>query len=224
MSSSAIHTTLQQLTGRELDLYFHTNRVTYLAVYERPRLTVRLHQQFLSAPEPVLFSLAHFIQGRRGDETIPLKKFVYESILSATTCIAPAPQQATLHAGVKYNLHDLYSKLNQKYFGNQLAIQVTWFGNKKRKLPTRSMQIGLFDDFSQTAKVHSLLDSSLVPKYVVEYVLFHEMIHAVCPTEVDSKGHVRVHTAAFKKKEKEYPHHLKAENWLKENLHRLFSP
>lgn len=214
---------LQNLTGKSIDLKFHSNRTTYLSVYENEGFTLRLHQQFLAAPEPVIYSLAQFIQGARGKETIPLKRFVYETIMWTNRCLDTGKRRQRIHKGEWYDLLQLYNTLNKKYFDNRLSLTVTWFGSKKRKAPTRSMQIGLFDDTTQTAQVHSILDHQLVPKYVVEYVLFHEMVHALCPAEISDQGRVIVHTETFRIKEEQYPLHEKAEGWLKNNLGKLFT-
>lgn len=70
-------------------------------------------------------------------------------------------------------------------------------------------------------RVHPLLDAPFVPQWFMEYVLYHEMLHAVVPDEWDANGRRCVHTEAFREKEKRFPLYRRARKWEAENLGRF---
>jgi hypothetical protein len=60
----------------------------------------------------------------------------------------------------------------------------------------------------------SLNHAPSIPGYVVEYVMFHEMLHVKHQSRVrDSR--IIVHTHEFKMEERSFPHYQEAKLWLK---------
>jgi hypothetical protein len=70
-------------------------------------------------------------------------------------------------------------------------------------------------------RIHPLLDQPFVPRWFLEYVLYHEMLHSVVPDEVDSAGRRRIHTAKFYRRERAFPRYRRARRWESENLARF---
>jgi hypothetical protein len=64
------------------------------------------------------------------------------------------------------------------------------------------------------------LDSAAVPKFVVEYVLFHEMLHIAHPAK-HKNGRRYHHTPAFRRDERRFAHFHAAEKWIDENVWKL---
>ena len=69
--------------------------------------------------------------------------------------------------------------------------------------------------------IHPLLDQPFVPKWLLEYVHYHEKLHSVVPEETDSAGRRRVHTEEFNRREKTFPRYRRARQWEAENLARF---
>jgi hypothetical protein len=69
-------------------------------------------------------------------------------------------------------------------------------------------------------RIHPLLDQPFVPRWFLEYVLYHEMLHSVVPEEVDSTGRRRIHTQEFYRRERAFPRYHRARRWETENLAR----
>ena len=64
--------------------------------------------------------------------------------------------------------------------------------------------LGHYDPAHRTIIISRLLDSSLVPRYLVEYLVFHEMLHMCYP--VERRAHRRVlHSRAFREAERKFP-------------------
>jgi hypothetical protein len=57
------------------------------------------------------------------------------------------------------------------------------------------------------------LDRKQVPAYLVEYIMYHEMLHMVIPSETKN-GKRYIHTPQFQKKEREFAYYEEAKRWL----------
>jgi len=110
--------------------------------------------------------------------------------------------------GSCFNLKEVFDDLNHRYFGGELvSIRIGWSPNRSRTM------LGHFDSSHRTITVTRWLDARRVPRYVVEYLVFHEMLHARLP--VEHRNHRRViHSKAFREAERAFPHFSRAILWL----------
>jgi predicted metal-dependent hydrolase len=74
--------------------------------------------------------------------------------------------------------------------------------------------LGHYDPAHHAIVLSRALDRSKVPAYVVEYVLYHEMLHLKHPVEYRSERRC-VHSAAFKAEERRFPEFERANRFLK---------
>lgn len=121
----------------------------------------------------------------------------------------------TTDKGEAYNLTQIFRDLNKRYFRGRLPKPVlTWSTRKTYRI------LGHHDSTHQTIVVSRSLDSLDVPKYVVEYIVFHEMLHIKHPT-VHHNGRRYNHTPAFRADEEQFEHFHTAERWIERNVRRL---
>ncbi|MEO8648884.1 MAG: SprT-like domain-containing protein [Acidobacteriota bacterium] len=121
----------------------------------------------------------------------------------------------TTAAGDVYNLDRIFDRLNKKYFRGRLPRPVlTWSSRKTFRI------LGHHDATHQTVVVSKSLDSANVPRYVVEYVVFHEMLHVFHPTQ-HVNGRRYNHTPAFRHDEQKFLHFEEAELWIEKNVRKL---
>ncbi len=111
--------------------------------------------------------------------------------------------------GKCYDLEKLFAGLNRNYFGGKLLPpRLGWSLVRARTV------LGHYDSAHRTITVSRWLDSPSVPRYVVEYLVFHEMLHMRFPTE--RKGTCRIlHSPAFRVAEKQFPQFRQARRYLK---------
>ncbi|MGZ3733036.1 MAG: hypothetical protein ACXU9U_04800, partial [Parachlamydiaceae bacterium] len=64
-----------------------------------------------------------------------------------------------------------------------------------------------------------IMDSPSFPEYVVSFVIYHEMLHHVCPPYIDENGIQRIHNEDFKYYEMQFKEFKRAKNWVEK--HRL---
>ncbi|MDQ3179356.1 MAG: SprT-like domain-containing protein [Acidobacteriota bacterium] len=121
----------------------------------------------------------------------------------------------TTAKGEVYDLDEIFNHLNQMYFDNKIAKPtLTWSARKTYRI------LGHHDSTHETIAVSCSLDNKKTPKYVVEFVVFHEMLHIFHPTTYRN-GRGYNHTPQFRRDEKQFLHFDKAENWIGRNVKNL---
>lgn len=112
-------------------------------------------------------------------------------------------------AGSCYNLEEIFQKLNRRFFRGELSPpRLGWSRKRSRTV------LGHYDAAHRTITISRWLDSPSVPRYLVEYLVFHEMLHIEFP--VGRRNHRRVvHSAEFRKAEKKFPKYDLARRRLK---------
>ncbi|HJY85225.1 MAG TPA: hypothetical protein VKE24_00170, partial [Candidatus Acidoferrales bacterium] len=110
--------------------------------------------------------------------------------------------------GKVHDLTRLFGKLNRRYFAGRLARpQLGWSVRGWRT------QLGCFDPVLDRIVINSQLDRARVPGLVIEYVLFHEMLHVKYPMRVASCG-FELHAAEFRREEKQFHGYERARRFL----------
>ena len=111
--------------------------------------------------------------------------------------------------GRHFDLEEIFAGLNQKFFRGELpAARLGWSRKRSRRI------LGHYDDAHQTITITRWFDAPSVSRDLVEYVVFHEMLHIRFPTE--RRGHRRVvHSPEFRNAEKRFPKYETAIRQLK---------
>ncbi len=121
----------------------------------------------------------------------------------------------TTHAGEHFDLIEIFDRLNSTYFGGRMPRPtLTWSAKKTYRM------LGQHDATHETIVVSRSLDAHETPDYVVDYIVFHEMLHIHHPT-VHHNGRRYNHTAAFRADEEKFEHFDAAERWIEQNVRRL---
>lgn len=193
-----------------------------LSVKWEPDCTkVSLHRMFLQAPQNVMQALACYIRDEQQTIAPAVKAFIEDKL--KTLDYSHQIDLSTLqHQGHVYNVRELFDELNAEYFKNKLKLNITWFGKANQRNKTR-ITFGLYHDPLRLIKVSRLMDSPSFPNYVISYVIYHEMLHHVCPPYVDKNGVNRVHNKEFKELESQFHYYDLAQDWIKERQASLFA-
>ncbi|MGI8408404.1 MAG: SprT-like domain-containing protein [Pyrinomonadaceae bacterium] len=119
------------------------------------------------------------------------------------------------HKGVVYDLRKIFERLNRDYFRGSIPVPVlSWSARKTYRI------LGHHDSTHETIIISRSLDAYDVPKYVVEYVVFHEMLHIHHPTQ-HRDGRRYNHTPQFRKDERKFAYFEEAERWIERNVRKL---
>lgn len=210
---------LQSRCSENLKLLITDNHSTMVNVRWKPECTtVSLHRMFLDAPTPVMEALASSIAKKQKVVSPKVKAFIQAGLqtLNYSDRIAELD-----HQGEVYNLKEIYDEINQQYFDESVDLKITWFGKPRQRHRSR-VTFGLYHDPLRLIKVHRLMDSPKFPEYVLSFIIYHEMLHHVCPAYVDEQGVHRIHHPEFKKREKQFKGFAQATAWIKANKASFF--
>jgi predicted metal-dependent hydrolase len=213
---------LEHRIGTKLQLKINDNRSTMLSVKWEPDCTkVSMHRMFLEAPNNIMQALTCYLKGEQKTLAPSIKAYI-EVNLQKLDYSHELDLNKLQTAGKVHDLKAIYDAINKEYFENSLKMHITWFGKTNHRNRSR-ITFGLYYDPLKLIKINRLLDQQHFPEYVVAYVIYHEMLHFVCPTYVDEKGQKHIHSKAFKNLEKKFKHFELAEQWLKKHHNELFS-
>jgi hypothetical protein len=230
---------LNRLTGGRLSALILTdNRRTILSVKpgrpgDRTQLALRIHRSFLGAPPEVLEAVATFLSTQKGSDSSREALAVIRRHFGANRPERKARRAVLRPEGETCDLRTITDDLNQRYFGGRLRVDVTWGrssmgeahqcrgrrgrGGRGGQARTSSLQLGSYSYEDRLIRLHRVLDQPGIPRYVIEAVVFHELLHADMPPLVRN-GRRYFHTPEFREREREYRHLDKADRWIQEHL------
>jgi signal recognition particle subunit SEC65 len=110
--------------------------------------------------------------------------------------------------GRHHDLASLFERLNLQYFAGELRRpHIGWSTRSWRR------QFGCYDPGPNQIVLNRRMDRPGVPQFVVEYVLFHEMLHVKHPTRRSGCSLVS-HSREFRAEEKRFAHFTIARKFL----------
>jgi predicted metal-dependent hydrolase len=182
------------------------------------KLLVRLSDLLQGAPEGVLRAIAHILLAKMYRKPIAAAHATrYRRYVSSHEIVNKANQVRQLRGWKKlqsprghvYHLEEVFEDLNQRFFYGLMARPLlTWSLARARN------NLGHYDPAHNTIVISRIFDHPLVPRYAVEYILYHEMLHLKHPVKL--RGSRRcVHSAEFQAEENLFPHLEEAKKFLK---------
>ncbi len=109
-----------------------------------------------------------------------------------------------------YDLDELFDDLNAQFFGGLLAKpQLSWSPGKSRNT------LGHFDPAHNAIIISRVFDHPKIPRFLVEYIVYHEMLHLKFPVEYN-RSRRRVHTKDFQRNERAFPRYTEAVELIKQ--------
>ncbi len=184
------------------------------------KVFVRLAEICQNAPLNVQRALAFILTAKLFRKKVsPLANEIYREFIKKQEIQAKAKENKRTRGrkilsgarGETYDLEEIFTKINREYFQNQIPpTTLTWSARKTFRI------LGHHDATHETIVVSKSLDDKIVPKFVVEFVVFHEMLHIFHPTEQRDGRHYN-HTPQFRRNEKKFVFYTEAERWIEEN-------
>jgi hypothetical protein len=201
---------LQILSSRPFELVWHENRKVYISMRRKGGLwQLRLHRLFHDAPTPVLEAILEFVfRGNPSARTI-IRQMAHLHFSKVKQEPTPLESQGNV-----YDLQEIFNRLN--VFGLS-DVTIGW-GKGARFSRFRSMTFGVFDPVCRQIRMNPLLDDAQVPLYFIEFIVYHELLHALIPTKMGQSGRCSIHSAEFKAKERQFPRFAEAKVWEKGSL------
>ena len=179
---------------------------------------VRISDLLEGSPETVLEAIAHILLAKIYRKPIqPLHSTRYRRYVSSHDMAAKAHllrqvrgrKQIASARGLIYDLDDIFEDLNRKFFYGLLARpRMTWSRLRARN------SLAHFDPAHNAIVVSRVFDHTRVPRYAIEYIVYHEMLHLKHPVKL--RGSRRcVHGPEFQAEERLFPELEEAKQFLK---------
>ncbi len=210
---------LRRVLGQRILLAITDNRRTMISARPVPGgLEVGVHHMFLDADPFTQAALGRYL--RYGDAAANATIGGY--IEANQQRIRPASSNNKLHTrGQKHDLQAIFGRLNDTYFQGMVDAKVGWARATKRPAKSRnSIKLGTYCADRKLIRIHPALDRSWVPRYFVEYVVFHEMLHHMMPMPIRD-GRRELHTPEFRESEKRFRQYVRAIEWERLHISRL---
>ncbi|MBI3652909.1 MAG: M48 family peptidase [Acidobacteria bacterium] len=184
------------------------------------RIYARVSDILTDAPRDVLYALASILIAKlyrlkplKEQNQIYRQYILDQAVMDASDAsrrergykITSPPQ------GKIYDLNELFDELNSQYFADRIARPVlSWSPRNSRRV------LGHHDNIHDAIIISRALDSLKTPRYVVAFVLYHEMLHIKHPQRVVN-GRKISHDRNFRDDERRFQHFDTATKWLEQN-------
>jgi len=182
------------------------------------QILVSLSDLLEGAQESVIRAIAHILLAKLYKKPIDAaqdlryKRFVYSAAVTRQTELIRGARGSKRYFGPEgrfYHLEEVFDSLNVRFFGGMLGRpELTWSaGVAKRSL-------GHYDAAHNTIVVSRVFDRPSSPRYAIEYLLYHEMLHLKHPVKM--RGLRRcVHSREFKAEEALFPQLKEAQAFIR---------
>jgi predicted metal-dependent hydrolase len=182
------------------------------------KLFVRLSDLLEGAPDAVLQAIAHILLAKmyrkpieRAHATRYRRHICGQDISKKAHLVRQIRGRKRIESaqGQYYNLENVFDDLNTQFFHGLLARpQITWSRDHAR------YRLGHYDPAHNAIVVSRAFDHPRVPRFAVEYIVYHEMLHLKHPVKL--RGSRRcVHSSEFQAEEKLFPQLEPAKAFLK---------
>jgi hypothetical protein len=182
------------------------------------QIKVSLSDLLEGAPESVIRAIAHILLAKLYKKPIDAthnlryKRFASSAAVTRQTEIIRHARGTKRYFGPEgryYHLEEVFDSLNVRFFGGMLGRpELTWSENHAKR------SLGHYDAAHNTIVVSRVFDRPSSPRYAIEYLLYHEMLHLKHPVKM--RGTRRcVHSAEFKAEERRFPQLAEAMAFIK---------
>jgi len=182
------------------------------------RLLVRLSDLLEGSPEAVLRAIAHILLAKmyrqpvdRGYAARYRRYVASHDIVRKAHLVRQIRGRKQLRSarGYFYDLDAIFEALNTRFFHGLMARpRMSWSQRKTRRI------LGHYDPAHNAIVISRVFDHPAVPRYVLDYIVYHEMLHLKHPVKL--RGSRRcVHSAEFQAEEKLFPRVADANAFLK---------
>jgi hypothetical protein len=194
-----------QVRGKAMTIRFFNISHLYRSVPRNGRLRLTINEAFIGAPVEVIRAIVHAGLGGRSPAHLQRLRSYADSKSFARLALVLSDVDHELSArGKHHNLSESFARVNQAYFGGQLSPpRLTW----SRTLTRR--KLGHYHPSTDTVMISQTVDSPSAPDYVVDFLMYHELLHRVLGIK-EVNGRRRIHTPKFRAEERRFKQYEQA--------------
>ena len=193
-----------------LTVHFRPISAIYKLRYPGGKPVLWLATPMIAFDDPAFAALGELIFQRKQDSRQrvldSMTGELYQSLRAELEALGGIVEQTQ---GAAHDLGLSFDRVNTQYFAGKMARpRLTW----NRTFTGR--KFGHYDWVLDTVMVSRTLDSPRVPEFVVDFLVFHELLHKFHGIHW-TKGRGYAHTAEFYASERKFKNYKEAENVLK---------
>ena len=217
-----VHEAYRELRPRTPAPVFHVRFYPFVSINNTIRLRegeiyIRLSDLLEGSPDGILHSILHILLAKLYRQPVErAHSGRYRSYIASHDVTAKARLVRQMRGrkhirsarGQHYHLEEIFDDLNRRFFHGLLGRpQLTWSQNRARR------SLGHYDPAHNAIVISRVFDDPRVPRYAVEYIVYHEMLHLKHPVKL--RGSRRcVHSREFLDEEKLFPELAPAQKFL----------
>jgi len=221
--SEIFHAAFAELRPRTPTPPMHIRFYPFVSINNTIRLRqselyIRLSDLLEGAPEPVLHAIAHILLAKlyrkpidRAHNTRYRRYIASHDLAAKARLVRQLRGRKHIHSarGHHYHLEEIFDDLNRRFFHGLMGRpQLTWSRDHARN------RLGHYDPAHNAIVISRVFDHPRIPRYVVEYIVYHEMLHLKHPVKL--RGSRRcVHSREFLEEEKFFPELAAAKKFLR---------
>lgn len=182
------------------------------------RIKAQLSDLLEGAPESVLRAISHILLAKLYRKPIDAahnnryRRFATsEAVVRQSERIRQTRGRKRISTaqGNHYNLDEIFESLNVRFFHGLMGRPLlTWSEHSARRL------LGHYDAAHNTIMISRVFDRRHTPRYAIEYLMYHEMLHLRHPVKAKN-GRRCVHSREFQTEENLFPELDQAKKYLK---------
>lgn len=170
-------------------------------------VVLEINEGFISAPGEVKETLVlSAFSGRKSKRNLRLKTYSKCPEFRQISKALQADDHVNLisHQGHYFDLEKLFDALNLQYFAGELnRPRLVWSPRHSRR------RLGYYHPEADSITISRSLDKESVPTLLIEYILYHEMLHKSLGIR-ETNGKRYAHTHEYKKAEKGFDQYNQA--------------
>lgn len=203
---------------RAVKLRFRPFRATlYSVIFKGPVAHVKFHVAFRHAPETVVLQAAHLMCCRSSKTRRSLPRLEFDRFVRRMghgDFKLPGARKSTKrssdHLGVHRNLAESFQRVNAAYFSGQLKQpELCWSPARARRI------LGSYQERVDRLIVSRVFDSPNVPVFVLDFLMYHELLHKFLGIGERRDGRRCLHGTEFKQLERKYARYAEVQAFLK---------
>ena len=204
-----------RLRSTPVEVRFYNLPALYRSQVKDERLLLSANEAFIEAPAAVMENMLFSVllpKKRQIPYRLAVRRYADTPAFAALAqqVSGSSAEAKNEHSrGHYYDLVAVFQRVNRQYFNDQMdSPRLVWGQRLARR------KLGHYQPATDTVLVSRALDDPNVPEYVVDFVVYHELLHKQLSIQV-SGGRRFSHTPVFKKAERRYRKFKEAQEFLK---------
>ena len=193
----------------------HTIRIRQKTIY------IKISDKIQNAPADIQLAVTRILFDKLF--RIPVdKKIRYEYLTYVDQNILPALPQIKRKAndhyraeGKFFDLEEVFQIVNHSYFDGKISKPTLGWS-----LQNSTRRLAFYDHERDLIVVSRIFDSKRTPSAVIEFLMYHEILHILIPVE-KKNGRRIIHPRNFRIEEEKFNEYEKVQKWLKKRMWKL---